>query len=139
MVFISNCVPCHGNNGAGKLSADSTEYQYPPLWGPQSYNVGAGLYRLSKFADYVKNNMPFGTTYHNPVLTVEQAWDVAAFVNSQPHPPFKDIQKDWPDISKKPYDYPFGPYADGFSEIQHKYGPFTMMVETAKSSSIAEE
>lgn len=68
--------------------------------------------------------MPFGTTYHNPVLTNEQAWDVAAFVNSQFHPTFKDIEKDWPNISDKPFDYPFGPYPDKFSEKQHKYGPF---------------
>lgn len=72
--------------------------------------------------------MPFGTTYHNPVLTDEQAWDVAAFVNSQPHPRFKEVEKDWPDITDKPYDYPFGPYADNFSEKQHKYGPFEEII-----------
>lgn len=27
-------------------------------------------------------------------------------------------------ISKKPIDHPFGPYADSFSEQQHKLGPF---------------
>jgi thiosulfate dehydrogenase len=31
---------------------------------------------------------------------------------------------DWPNISKKPIDHPFGPYADVFSEKQHKYGPY---------------
>jgi thiosulfate dehydrogenase len=25
---------------------------------------------------------------------------------------------------EKPVDAPYGPYADGFSEQQHKYGPF---------------
>jgi thiosulfate dehydrogenase len=58
-----------------------------------------------------------------PVLTVEESWDVAAYVNSQPRPN-KDLSGDWPDISKKPIDHPFGPYADGFSEVQHKFGPF---------------
>jgi thiosulfate dehydrogenase len=48
---------------------------------------------------------------------------VAAFVNSQPRPK-KDISKDWPDISKKPFDHPFGPFADGKTEAQHKYGPW---------------
>jgi thiosulfate dehydrogenase len=57
------------------------------------------------------------------VLTDEQAWDVAAFVNSQPRPQ-KDLSKDWPNIASKPIDHPFGPFADGFSEAQHKYGPF---------------
>jgi thiosulfate dehydrogenase len=52
-----------------------------------------------------------------------EAWDVAAFINSQRRP-VKMFAQDWPDISKKSIDYPFGPYADDFSEQQHKYGPF---------------
>jgi thiosulfate dehydrogenase len=68
--------------------------------------------------------MPFGQTdFHNPQLSNEDAWDVAAFVNAQPRPQ-KDLSKDWPDISKKPVDHPFGPYSDGFDEQQHKFGPF---------------
>jgi thiosulfate dehydrogenase len=35
-----------------------------------------------------------------------------------------DLSKDWPNISKKPIDHPFGPYTDSFSEQQHKFGPF---------------
>jgi thiosulfate dehydrogenase len=27
-------------------------------------------------------------------------------------------------LATKPFDYPFGPYADTFSVAQHKYGPF---------------
>ena len=67
--------------------------------------------------------MPYGVTFENPFLTDEEAWDVAAYVNSMPRPD-KDLSQDWPDISKKPIDHPFGPYADSFSEEQHKYGPF---------------
>lgn len=122
-VFVQKCQTCHAANGEGQLNADGITYTYPPLWGNNSYNVGAGLFRLSRFAGYVKNNMPQGTTYHAPQLSDEEAWDVAAFVNSQPRPS-KDLSSDWPDISKKPVDHPFGPYADSFSEQQHKYGPF---------------
>jgi thiosulfate dehydrogenase len=122
-IYIKKCQLCHGNEGEGKFNLDSTGYLYPPLWGPNSYNVSAGLYRLTRFAGYVKNTMPFGTTHKNPQLTDEEAWDVAAYVNSQPHPQ-KFFKYDWPDIKTKPVDYPFGPYADGFSEEQHKYGPF---------------
>jgi thiosulfate dehydrogenase len=93
------------------------------LWGSNSYNTGAGLYRLSRFAGYVKNNMPNPLNYHNPVLSDEEAWDVAAFVNSQPRPA-GDISKDWPNIKKKPFDHPFGPYADNLTEARHKYGPW---------------
>jgi len=124
IVYVSKCQICHGKDGQGKLNAGGTAYVYPALWGEHSYNIGASIYRLSKFAGYVKNNMPFGADYKNKQLTDEQAWDVAAFVNSRPHP-FKDIKADWPKLVTKPYDYPFGPYADRqFSKYQHKYGPF---------------
>lgn len=123
LVYAAKCVVCHGKNGEGIRLADTTGYQYPPLWGEHSYNEGAGLFRLSRFAGYVKGNMPLGATFDNPQLTDEEAWDVAAFVNSMPRPTM-DLSLDWPDISKKPIDHPFGPYADGFDEKQHKFGPF---------------
>lgn len=123
-VFMTNCASCHGKDGRGLMMQDSIEYLYPPLWGPHSYNMGAGMFRIGHFASFVKNNMPFGTTHHSPVLSTEEAWDVAAFVNSQPHPPFDGASLDWQDISDKPFDYPFGPFADSFSEKRHKYGPF---------------
>lgn len=124
IVYVAQCQSCHGSGGEGQLSLNKVSYVYPPLWGEHSYNDGAGLFRLSSIAGYVKNNMPFNLTSHsNPKLSNEEAWDVAAFVNSQPRPS-KDLSKDWPDISKKPFDHPFGPYADGFSETQHKYGPY---------------
>ncbi len=123
-VFVNKCQVCHGKNGEGQELPDSTGKIYPPLWGSRSYNIGASIYRLSKFAGFVKNNMPFGVSHDAPELTNEEAWDVAAFVNSQYHP-YKDLSADWPVLTKKPYDYPFGPYADNqFSELQHKYGPF---------------
>jgi thiosulfate dehydrogenase len=131
-VYVSKCQRCHGTNGQGQLNIDERTYQYPPLWGEDSYNTAAGLYRISRFAGYVKNNMPFGEVeYHNPQLSDEEAWDVAAFVNSQPRPS-KIFKEDWPDISKKPVDHPFAPFADGFSEEQHKYGPFKPIVEARK-------
>jgi len=124
IVYTAQCQTCHGANGEGQLAADALEYTYPPLWGPNSYNDGAGLYRLSNFAGYVKNNMPNLLTSHkNPTLTDEESWDIAAYVNSQSRP-HKDQSKDWPKFEKKPLDFPFGPYADPFPESQHKFGPF---------------
>lgn len=123
IVYTNTCERCHGADGEGQPTAAGDGYIYPPLWGAHSYNNGAGLYRISRLAGYVKNNMPSPLNYHNPQLTDEQAWDVAAYINSQPRPS-KDTSKDWPDISKKPYDHPFGPYADGLTETQHKYGPW---------------
>jgi thiosulfate dehydrogenase len=131
LVYEQKCVTCHGQNGEGMMQPDNSGWLNPPLWGAKSYNIGAGLYRLSRFAGYVKANMPFGATYNQPQLTDEEAWDVAAFVNSMPRP-FKDLSQDWPDVSEKPVDHPFGPYADEFDEVQHKYGPFKPIEERKK-------
>ncbi|MCC3151571.1 c-type cytochrome [Hymenobacter sp. BT770] len=122
-VYAGKCQSCHGHKGQGQKLADNAGYQYPPLWGPASYNDGAGLFRVSNFARYVKAAMPFGATFDHPQLTDEQAWDVAAFVNSQPRPHLA-TPHDWPDIRQKPVDYPFGPYADALTERQHKFGPY---------------
>ena len=122
-VFASKCQSCHGPAGQGQQLADNTGYQYPPLWGSDSYNDGAGLFRVTNLARYVKAAMPFGATFDHPQLTNKQAWDVAAFINSQPRPHLM-TPHDWPDIRKKPVDHPFGPYADNFSEKQHKFGPY---------------
>lgn len=127
-VFMADCSVCHGKNGEGEFLEGGKEYLYPPLWGKHSYNVGAGTHQLSKLAGFVKNNMPFGTTYKKPFLSNEQAWDVAAYIDSRPRPDFKGLKKDWPDISDKPVDFPFGPYIDSFSESQHKYGPFNPII-----------
>nr|MBK9650759.1 c-type cytochrome [Bacteroidota bacterium] len=142
-VYKTKCMSCHQANGEGLLTAGASEFTYPPLWGKHSYNDGAGLYRITNFAKYVKYNMPFGVTHDNVQLSDEEAWDVAAFVNSQMHP-HKNTPKDWPDISKKPVDHPFGPYADKFSEHQHKYGPYKPIAaeqkkreETAKQKETA--
>ena len=122
-VYLAKCQSCHGADGAGAMDSARVAYVYPPLWGAHSYNVGAGMYQLSRLAGFAKNNMPFGVTHRAPQLTDEQAWDVAAFVDSRPRPS-ADLRRDWPKIASKPVDYPFGPYADRFTEAQHKYGPF---------------
>lgn len=121
-VFIAKCQLCHGVKGEGGFSVDSTLY-YPPLWGQGSYNTAAGMYRLSRLAGFIKNNMPYGVSHGSSQLSNEECWDVAAFINSQPRP-HKVFPNDWQDITKKAVDHPFGPYADNFSEQQHKYGPF---------------
>ncbi|WP_214071187.1 c-type cytochrome [Mucilaginibacter sp. dw_454] len=130
-VFVKKCQVCHGTNGLGQLAADKIAYTFPPLWGMDSYNDGAGLYRITTFAAFVKSNMPFGTTYKKPQLTDEEAWDVAAFINSQPRPHF-DQSADWKDFTKKPIDFPFGPYADSFGERQHKFGPYQPIADAQK-------
>ncbi len=132
-VYKNKCQRCHAANGGGVLNPDSTEYLFPPLWGKRSYNIGAGLYRISRFAGYIKHNMPLDMKINKEVssLTDEEAWDVAAYVLSQPRPK-KQFPNDWPDINLKPFDHPFAPYADSFTEQQHKYGPFGPIVKNKK-------
>ncbi|CAM4298311.1 c-type cytochrome [Cytophagaceae bacterium 50C-KIRBA] len=123
MVYEGKCQSCHQANGEGVLAEGGKSYTYPPLWGVHSYNQGAGLFRISNLAGYVKYNMPLGTTYEKAQLSDEEAWDVAAYINSMPRPSM-DLSHDWPKIAKKPFDHPFGPYADSYSEKRHKYGPY---------------
>jgi len=138
-VYRQYCQRCHGDDGQGLPdSITGKGYLYPPLWGSNSYNTGAGIYRLSRLAGYVRDNMPYNEARHyKPVLSDEEAWDVAAFVNSQERP-LKAFTGDWPAIGTKPVDHPFGPFTDPFSERQHKYGPFKEIAdfkEKAKAGS----
>ncbi len=133
IAFHQHCISCHHDVEKPSVNVDGITYLFPPLWGPYSYTTAAGMYRLSRFAGYIKSNMPLERTNHeHPKLTDEEAWDIAAYVNSMPRP-VKTFIHDWPDISKKPVDHPFGPYADTFSEMQHKYGPYKEMLKIRKN------
>lgn len=123
LIYDNKCASCHMPDGQGTLTLDETEYLYPPLWGAHSFNDGAGLSRITKMARYVKYNMPLGVQHDAPELSDVETWDVSAYILSQKRPHL-DTPNDWPDLTKKPIDHPFGPYADDFSETQHKYGPF---------------
>lgn len=130
LIYLAKCKSCHGENGGGVLIQDSLRYVYPPLWGEHSYAVSAGMFRITKLASFIKYNMPFGATFEKPQVTDAEAWDLAGYITSQPRPK-KMFAYDWPVVSTKPVDYPFGPYTDTFSERQHKYGPFAQ-IEKAK-------
>lgn len=125
-IFLNYCAQCHGPNGQGKHNGSEAVqgYQYPPLWGNQSFNDGAGMDRIITAARFIKGNMPFGVTIEHPVLSDKECYDVAAFIDSHERPLKKNLQNDYPDKSQKPVDCPYGPYADPFSKMQHKYGPF---------------
>jgi thiosulfate dehydrogenase len=132
-IFSTNCVLCHGKNGRGEKSLEGNGYKYPPLWGDDSYNNGAGMTRVLTAARFIKANMPFGATYDNPVLSDEEAYDVAGFINQQQRPTKKNREIDFPDLKKKPVSTPYPPYADTFSLQQHQLGPFQPIMEYYKS------
>jgi thiosulfate dehydrogenase len=78
--FSQICAACHGADGLGQRARTGAGYQFPPLWGPDSYNNGAGMSRLLTAAAYAMHNMPIGTAFNAPVLTDEQAYDVADYI-----------------------------------------------------------
>jgi thiosulfate dehydrogenase len=85
-VYRDACAKCHGADGAGTAVA-------PPVWGPQSYNIGAGMARVRTAAAFVRDNMPFDQP---GTLTDQQALDAAAYVNAHPRPDFPEKLHDWP-------------------------------------------
>lgn len=126
-IYASACAMCHGADGLGVLrnrELPNFGYLMPPLWGPDSFNDGAGMARLITAANFAHFNMPNGTSYIEPRVMGQNAWDVSAYVISQPRPVFAGRDKDFPDLLQKPADTPYGPYADGFSQTQHQFGPF---------------
>lgn len=81
-VYAQNCALCHGADGQGQRDPES-EVVFPPLWGADSYNWGAGMARIDTAAGFIKANMPLGKPFS---LTDQEAWDVAAYIDSHERP-----------------------------------------------------
>lgn len=81
-VYLQNCSVCHGGDGQGQYVDGKTVF--PPLWGAQSYNWGAGMHRINTAASFIKANMPLGQAGR---LSDQEAWDVAYYINAQQRPP----------------------------------------------------
>ncbi len=81
-LFQERCTTCHGADGQGVFVGDKRP---GPLWGPDSWNDGAGAARVYTLAGIIRYAMP----YLNPgSLTDEEAQQLAAFINSKPRPAF---------------------------------------------------
>lgn len=91
-IYAGKCASCHGPEGQG-IAGPNGGYLYPALWGPESFNIGAGMGRLGNAAAFVKANMPLG---QGNTLTDQEAVDVAAYFTRQPRPDFAGKDKDWP-------------------------------------------
>ncbi|NUT78117.1 hypothetical protein HNO86_24045 [Pseudomonas sp. C1C7] len=77
-----------GLSGAGtvfhyRVEANAISSSYEALWGDDSYNWGAGMHRINTAAQFIFENMPLGKSVQ---LEPQQAWDVAAWINSQQRP-----------------------------------------------------
>ncbi len=93
-VYATRCAQCHGKDGGG-MEGDG--FFYPPLWGPKSFNIGAGMARVSTAAAFVKANMPYG---QGNTLTDLEAYDVALYFTHKPRPDFAGKTRDWPNGDK---------------------------------------
>jgi thiosulfate dehydrogenase len=85
-IFKERCISCHGVDGQGVAVGDKRP---GPLWGPDSWNDGAGAARVYTLAGIIRYSMP----YLDPGnLTDADAQQLAAFVDSRPRPsyPFKE-------------------------------------------------
>jgi thiosulfate dehydrogenase len=134
-VYNSNCALCHQTDGQGQrngVRGDAKGYLYPPLWGQDSFNDGAGMHRLIASASFIHANMPFGTTYQAPKLSIDDAWDAAGYINSRPRPKRAHLNLDYPDRSRKPVDATFVPFTDKFPLEQHRLGPYQPMLDAQK-------
>ena len=98
-IYADQCAVCHGENGEG-LRNVAGKMVYPPLWGDESFNIGAGMARTYTAAAFVKRNMPIGFHSKFPLgqggLSDQEAVDVAEYFSHQPRPDFPDKVKDWP-------------------------------------------
>ena len=80
-LYAARCASCHGADGQGNAG-------FPPLWGQDSYNAGAGLAGPVGLATWMERNMPLG----NADLKPQEAADIALFVDAHPRPDF-DLQQ----------------------------------------------
>lgn len=95
-IYAAKCAVCHGADGQGQRDAGN-EFVVPPLWGDQSFNIGAGMARTYTAAAFVKRNMPLG---QGGTLSDQEAVDVAGYFTHQPRPDFAAKVDDWPNGGK---------------------------------------
>lgn len=96
-IYSAQCASCHGADGQGVQIGDK---KAGPLWGPDSWNDGAGAARIYTLAGIIRYSMP----YLNPgSLTDAEAQQVAAFITAKPRPRYPFKERDYPS-SKIPSD-----------------------------------
>lgn len=104
-VYAQNCAVCHGADGQGQVSGSKTVF--PPLWGPKSFNWGAGMHDIKNATGFIKANMPLGM---GGTLSDQEAWDVATYMNSQERPQDPRFKGSVAQTRKKYHDEPTSMY-----------------------------
>ena len=81
-IYAQDCALCHGSHGEGRVARDG-QPDFPALWGAESFNWGAGMGSITNAAAFIRANMPRG---RGGMLSEQEAWDVATFMDSQERP-----------------------------------------------------
>ncbi len=95
-LYAQKCASCHGNEGTGTVNPGGG-FVFPPVWGDQSFNDGAGMARTFTAAAFIKYNMPLGL---GGTLTDQESLDIAQYFTHQPRPVFTRKSGDWPNGGK---------------------------------------
>src|SRR5690554_456772 len=104
-VYIQQCAACHGADGEG-MKDQFDDFIFPPLWGDESFNLSAGMARISRAAPFVLHNMPIGVSLDAPLgqitLSKQDVVDVSAYFTVKPRPDFPDKIYDWLNVPRPP-------------------------------------
>ena len=130
-IYAAKCQSCHQADGAGMRAAAGAApapagvpTTVPALWGQTSYSIGASMARVERAASFIAHNMPYGQP---GTLTTQEAFDVAAYINSQPRPDHPAKENDWP-AGGVPADLPYN------TKSGHTRNKSTAPVATTPSS-----
>lgn len=85
-LFTTTCAICHQADGSGNSPI-------PALWGPRSYSIAASMARQERAASFISHNMPQTAPGS---LTEQNAFDLAAYIDSHPRPDAPQKERDWP-------------------------------------------
>ena len=116
-LYIKNCATCHGDKGLGVETMDFDKgggYLMPPLAGNDTYTDGGHMYLIPIMARFIYGYMPLGATSEKPQLAPQDAYDIAAYINT-------DLPRK-KDANRKNH-YPNNAFRPGY--IEKKYGPWT--------------
>lgn len=129
-IYSLFCMACHQKEGEGLPSSRygiDASYDFTPLSGKDSFDNGAGMSRLMDATRFIYANMPLGAANPDkPKLSINQAYDVAAYVLSLPRPNKANRKDDFPNPDFRPTDYPVPYYFSNDKKAlgKAKYGPF---------------
>jgi thiosulfate dehydrogenase len=112
-VYAAKCALCHGAEGQGQSTADGSVV-FPPLWGPRSFNWGAGMSSITNAAGFIKANMPFS---QGNTLTDAEAWDVASYMDSQERPQDPRFSGSAAETRKLHHDSPMDMYGQSVNGV----------------------